>query len=479
MSNNVFSVAAPFLVEGEGVLEVLDGAIEVFGISISAGEEIFIPQGKVFPCIVSGSAKIRCKGCRIRIPKTEVFPRKWFEALDIIRKMLKEAKVGPLRIIVIGYVDVGKSSFILYTANKLIELGYKVGLIDADIGQAKLGPPGVISGAILDKQLLDLSAARILYAYFIGDKSPLGHLLPCIVGVRRILDMISNKCDVVFIDTTGLVFGGPGLALKRYKIEIVEPHVIFIIEKGKECEHIARSAYVKTVIMRIPAPKTMRPTPRDARILLRKKAIMNFLKKCNEWDGFFSFDRVVLQNTSLHSGVPIENPQSILGNSVVWAELSANVFLIVLRKDAFTSIKEEIYRNARRFLISLKTARAAIMLGGNFEEWIKSSPFLSSLSHEKVSELINIIERRKFDEISIAVIPEDFYENLYVGLLDRNLGLIGVGILREIDFENKRLKIRSFIMENRSIDEAAVIRFGYLKFNENWEEMGRRKVGLL
>jgi len=66
-----------------------------------------------------------------------------------------------------------------------------------------------------------------------------------------------------------------------------------------------------------------------------------------------------------------------------------------------------------------------------------------------------------------------------VGLLDRNLGLIGVGILREIDFENKRLKIRSFIMENRSIDEAAVIRFGYLKFNENWEEMGRRKVGLL
>lgn len=133
-------------------------------------------------------------------------------------------------ILVLGAADRGKSTYCRFLSHFLLEAGQRVALVDADVGQKSIGPPAALTlGYPQPGQPLETVTPAAWY--FVGATSPVGHLLPVIVGVRQLLDVA--RVPYRLVNTTGLV-QGVGRALKSYKIEAVQPDAIIAIEQHRE-----------------------------------------------------------------------------------------------------------------------------------------------------------------------------------------------------------------------------------------------------
>lgn len=102
-----------------------------------------------------------------------VYDSSWIESSDIIAKAAK-SKSSP-RTIICGAKGVGKSTCLRYNVNKLLSSNKFVCVIDCDVGQPELSPPGMVSMHILSKPILAPSYLNIIepyVSYFYGDVTP-------------------------------------------------------------------------------------------------------------------------------------------------------------------------------------------------------------------------------------------------------------------------------------------------------------------
>ena len=100
-----------------------------------------------------------------------VVPDDWRGAAEAILS-------NPGVVVVLGATDSGKSTFCSYLTGKGIDTGIRTALVDADVGQSRVGPPGCIGWAWAGPQ--GIGAEEDLW--FVGSFSPSGHLSECIVG---------------------------------------------------------------------------------------------------------------------------------------------------------------------------------------------------------------------------------------------------------------------------------------------------------
>lgn len=181
------------------------------------------------------------------------------------------------KILVIGAGDRGKSTYCDFLTQRLLAAGVKVALVDADIGQTHIGPPAAITMGYPEaaKPLSGVSPAAW---YFVGAVSPVGHLLPMVVGTRQLVEAAQAAC--VIINTTGLVHG-VGQVLKSYKIEAIQPHAVVAIEAGQELRTLL-SAYRNFRLLRIsPSPRAVSKTPEQRR-LAREHAFRRYFQSATE-----------------------------------------------------------------------------------------------------------------------------------------------------------------------------------------------------
>jgi polynucleotide 5'-kinase involved in rRNA processing len=123
-------------------------------------------------------------------------------------------QVGILQgtVLVIGKPGVGKSWLVLELAEQLAARGQKVGLLSTDMGQASVGVPTCLG--------LSLAAPwqEAVALWFIGDTTPVGNLLPTVVGTAQLVQYACRlQVRTLFIDTSGLVEGPLGRLLKYHK----------------------------------------------------------------------------------------------------------------------------------------------------------------------------------------------------------------------------------------------------------------------
>jgi len=139
--------------------------------------------------------------------------------------------------LLVGGLDSGKTTLVRRIARAGIQAGLTVGVLDADVGQSTVGPPTTV-GLRICRQQLDLepeALARPDVLHFVGSTSPQGHLLPLVVGSRVLLDRARDEgCEMVVVDTTGLVSGVYGQLLKSYKVQLLQPDLVVGIERGSE-----------------------------------------------------------------------------------------------------------------------------------------------------------------------------------------------------------------------------------------------------
>src|SRR5947209_10904243 len=77
-------------------------------------------------------------------------------------------------VVLIGPPDSGKSTFALALANRLAEVGRPAAVIDADVGQSEIGPPGAIGMARVEGAGGALSGLRGRGLAVVGRTRPFG-----------------------------------------------------------------------------------------------------------------------------------------------------------------------------------------------------------------------------------------------------------------------------------------------------------------
>lgn len=158
----------------------------------------------------------------------------WVSAIDRIGDQ-------PGVVVVLGAPDLGKTTWVTAAARQLTSAGASpTAIVDADIGQASLGPPATVALTLLTQRLgedMSLSSLPFDALSFVGSVSPGGHLLQTIVSTHRLVTRGKGfGAKTVLVDTTGLITPGMGFQLKLRKIELLDPSHLVVFQRGTELE---------------------------------------------------------------------------------------------------------------------------------------------------------------------------------------------------------------------------------------------------
>lgn len=395
-----------FLIKGKCNVEVIGGSIESIGAYIGAGEQFVIPLGKTIPVEFLEDAELNVSGKDgIRKLDKSTIPTSWHNLIEII-------KTGKMKnIIVLGEVDTGKSFFATYISNKLYSAGYSVGVIDCDIGQSDVGAPGTMGLTYITKPTLFLPSSPVAEMYFVGAHSANLHFLPSLVGFNFLLRKSDEQADITIVNTSGWVQGDGGRAYKRAKMEIMNPDIIVLLQRGNELEHLVK-IYEPSRIFRISVSTKATMTPPSERKSLRELVMAQYFKGAKEIE--LDFDKIETERVFFKTGTEITPPFS----KILYAEkLSGWEGALFVAKDDLTS--------------------------------------------DDLSKL-----HKEFGKIMI-VNPAEL-RNLYVALTDKEHHFLGLGTITDIDFANRRIKLYS----TAKADNIKIIQFGSLKIKADGSEAG-------
>lgn len=233
----------------------------------------------------------------------------------------------------IGRVDTGKSTFCRYLASIALERGMKVGIVDADVGQSWIGPPTTVG-----MKMVDGEPAPALFPdsfYFVGSVSPERHLLQTAVGVKRMVESaISSGAELVVIDTTGLVDGAAGRALKSSKVDLIRPDHIVCFQRASELEALIKGFEPSSGcrIHRLEPSRSVRKKSQNSRRMYRQKQFQRYFSDFIPQK--FHFSELRCQRTSFLNGrqandKELSNLSEIVADEVLYAEWSFRGLFVV------------------------------------------------------------------------------------------------------------------------------------------------------
>jgi polynucleotide 5'-hydroxyl-kinase GRC3/NOL9 len=191
---------------------------------------------------------------------------------------LQQARTSML----LGATDTGKATFLTWLANTLWRQGRRIAIVDADVGQSSLGPPTTIGLGVVARPFQSLEELTPAALFFVGSTSPRGHLLPVVVGTKRMVDRAQRiEVDQVIIDTCGFISADGGQALKHYQIDLVNPDVVVCLQRARECEPILTAFRYRQRprLLRLRAPQACRRRGLEERRLHRERVLQRYFAK--------------------------------------------------------------------------------------------------------------------------------------------------------------------------------------------------------
>lgn len=204
------------------------------------------------------------------------FPREW-------ERINPESLEGT--IMVIGESDSGKTTFARYLFLQLCRCHNWVAFLDCDVGQSTLGLPTTMNLALSSGERSVFPPKGETLSYFVGSTSPRGHMLPTVIGARKLQKKAQELgAEAIVVDTTGLVSrAAGGGALKQWKIELLEPSVLVGLERGAELEHILWPwRWDKRVrVYDLPVSEHVIEKTRTERITHREKKFLSYFQKAH------------------------------------------------------------------------------------------------------------------------------------------------------------------------------------------------------
>ncbi len=329
------------------------------------------------------------------------------------------SKSAPQRVLFLGGVDTGKTHTTISFLKYFVHHGKRVGYIDADIGQSNIAVPTTIAYAKLEGKLDDLEKVSPDKVYFVGSTTPTRHLLPIIVGIKKMIDVAErDNVDIVVIDTTGMVKGIGGRVLKEYIVELIAPATVIALSKEGELDHILRVIEKKNITLYKFAPSDkVKPKDMRQRKQNREKKFKKYFEGAKE--RVFDLSDYALMGTFYGSGKK-------------------------MTEEEMAKFTEQLGKK--------------IIYG----EKIPEGDYL--ISEDKTNDVENSLNR--------ILISAAWFKGLIVGLVDREDFLISLGIIREFNFAEGKLTLLTPIEDER-LGDVVTLSFGALNLSPQGREVAK------
>ena len=355
-----------------------------------------------------------------------------YEAWEATLREIAEVDIAP-RVLVLGGMDVGKTTFTRLLVNRLTTQGRRAAIVDGDLGQSEIGPPACVGMAFADAPLLALSDLSPHALAFVGSTSPPGYLLDHAAAVRRMADLAGDGPLVV--DTSGFLYGASARRLNQTEFELIAPTHVVALQRQAELEGILapmrRRDNVRIYTPPIPAVIGKKPPAfRKQRRAMRFAAYFQ-----NARLHTYSFEDVAFVGAWLGCGVPLAPHLLKYLNEVLGPEIKVYY--------------GEMSDRHLSLMVSQYVSYDAPVLG----------PALQTLRAEGVT---------------LTVAPR--LKHLLLGLEGANGKLLGLGLLEAIDFRRRAVGV---LTPCRAPAAARILRMGSLRVQPDGTETGALKPGEL
>lgn len=341
-------------------------------------------------------------------------PEAWQQVADQITQ-------EPGIVVLIGASDTGKTTLGRFLIGAWHRKGIPVALVDGDIGQSTIGPPASVGLAFFPPS----ASLPPLALRFVGATSPHGHFLPLLVGLKKLVDRAREvQAEIVLVDTTGLVHGPAGRALKFQKIDLLTPRHLLALQKKDELEALLAPHEKRTglKIHRLPVPQEALDKSRERRRAYREQKFQEYFQGSRHLK--LSLKEVKLQGTWLKGG----------------RKLKANE------------------------LNFLAKALGAVVLYG--ERGLEGLDLLVS-GGITTFELSNIKTALGVPEVRITQIED--LQGLLLGFNDRDNDTLALGILQGLDLSRETLLCLTPLSDPKAVK---LIQFGSLRIDPLGRELG-------
>ena len=165
-------------------------------------------------------------------------------ANETTEQLLSRNLIQPGICLILGASDTGKTTLVTTLAMRLAER-YSVGIVDADIGQSHIGPPATVGWAVVENAQstgwltpFDFSKLPADGISFVGDITPVGHLLQFTAAIVQCVERASKAASLIIIDTPGFVNGSAATVLWWDVQRLLQPELILAVQKNDELNEI-------------------------------------------------------------------------------------------------------------------------------------------------------------------------------------------------------------------------------------------------
>jgi polynucleotide 5'-hydroxyl-kinase GRC3/NOL9 len=419
--NRTVEKGKTLLVDGPASVTLCSGEVEVFGSALTVTSRVVIREGKRLPFVVLEKAVLDISvGDKAAAEEVEgsTIPSTWTESAKQLLELQNKTAIA----MVLGTVDSGKSSFCTYLVNRILADKRRVGVLDGDLGQSDVGPPSTIAYAIASKPLADLFDLQARSAFFLGETSP-GSVTDEMIRDLSLLkkEIISKDLDFLIVNTDGWTEGECAVNYKLRLVEELNPDLVFSIHQQDELAPIMNGlGKFKTVL--VESPSAIRQRDRDKRKSLRELGYKKYLRTPR------------VQSLSLN-WVKVEGDEAFglsKGRTLTKEARKVNAML-----------------GMKPLHVAELTDRINIIIGKR--RWINQDNLKKIQENAKK----RIVVTRKGEE-----------EGLLAGLYDANRKYLGIGIVQEIDYVRKAVKILSPVSE-----EVSILVLGKIKLDKNMKEI--------
>jgi len=409
------------LVDGPASVIVTSGKVEVFGSIVGGTSKVVIREGKRLPFVVEEKATFNIslgENASAEEVDGNTIPSSWVKSFEELLKI----QANPVTAIVLGTVDSGKTSFCTYLINRLLREKKKVAILDGDLGQSDIGPPSTVAYTFVTKPLTDLFNLEAKNAFFVGVTSPNTAIDKVIEGLASLKKEISSSNpDFIVINTDGWVEGEEAVNYKIQLVKKLDPNVIFCIQQKDELTPFVNTLE-KFITIVVDSPSAIKQRSREKRRSLRELGYMKYLRNAK------------VQSLPL-SWLKIEENElfGLSGTHENTKQARKMYELLGMKPLHFAELKDRI----------------CIVIGRR--RWINED---------------NIKKAEEVAKKKIVVIRKGEEEGLLMASYNVERKFLGIGILQEVDYARKTLKIFTPVAK-----EISIVALGKVKLDKNLREI--------
>lgn len=314
-------------------IEIVKGCIRVLGADVCSPQSIYVNRYRSYTvkAVVDSmlSFFIGDEGAVEQSSEGE-------EVIDLWEQTAASIARDGGRVVVLGVVDSGKTSFSTLLSNIALDHNLRPAIVDADVGQCDLAPPGFIALKLMNSKTVWLRELRGDVVRFIGYTTPstptaMGRIISAVMELISIAE--SKGSNPVIINTDGWFGDLASIEYKYTLIKCVKPKSVVAL--GSEACSIISNTFRGSLVnvYCLPKPKFVRCRNREDRRELRKLNYSMYFKDARRV--CLDIDSITLLGSCLYSGAPlsnefVQNLSKDLGVEVIAASKYDDVIIVMV-----------------------------------------------------------------------------------------------------------------------------------------------------